>query len=515
MTALSEDHATATPKPHPSPRHSPTNLLLGLALAAGAVLRIARWWHWRALWLDEIYLARSITHRSLTGLLLHPLDDWQAAPAGFLATVYAITRMLGDAERWLRLPSILFALASLPMMLAVSRRVLGKSGAVIALTAFSVLGPLIYYSNELKPYSCDVAASLAITLLALRWAENPNARRTIAAAIIGGATIFFSFPAIFVLAGAGVWMLWKHRERNAIARAAIIFCAWAVALAADYFLFIRPQASGDARPHLVQYWTAQNAFMPSDPVGAFRWLFPALSAIAASPGAMWLAFPDVALIGLIVGSAIAFARRRDLLLVLAPLPMVLAASALHQYPFADRLALFFVPQYLILIAAAVESLWTRLPAKVAAVAIAGLIILPSADRAWNLLLHPPGREESLPIYQWVAQRYRTGDEIYLSHFAEPSFDYYFPQSAWPLDLKSAGVLHIQPNLSEPRQVLEDAKTMSGHRRVWVILIHDFIGNMDFHTPTITAFNSIGHPLLQHSESGAWAGLYDCGKGSGN
>jgi Dolichyl-phosphate-mannose-protein mannosyltransferase len=515
MTVISEAHPAAGTKPRASSRQSTTDLLLWIALAAGAVLRIARWWHWRALWLDEIYLARSITHRSLTGLLLHPLDDWQAAPAGFLAMVYAIAAALGDAERWLRLPSILFALASLPMMLAVSRRVLGKSGAVIALTAFSVLGPLIYYSNELKPYSCDVAASLVITLLALRWAENPSARRTAIAAIIGALAIFFSFPVLFVLAGAGMWMLWKRRERDAIARAAIIFIAWAVALAADYFFFIRPQASGDAHPHLVQYWSAQNAFMPSDPIEALRWLFPALSAIAASPGAMWLAFPDVALIGLIVGSAIAIARRSDLLLILAPLPMVLAASALHQYPFADRLALFFVPQYLILIAAAVESLWTRLPAKVAAVAIAGLIILPSADRAWNLLLHPPGREESLPIYQWVAQRYRPGDEIYLSHFAEPSFDYYRPQSAWPIDPRSAGVLHIQSNLTEPRQVLEEAKTMTGHRRVWVILIHDFIGNMDFHTPTITAFNSIGHPLLQHSESGAWAGLYDCTKGIGN
>ncbi len=515
MTAISEAHATAGTKPPTSRRHSTTDLLLWTALAAGAVLRIARWWHWRALWLDEIYLARSITHRSLSGLLLHPLEDWQAAPAGFLAMVYAISRTLGNAERWLRLPSILFGLACLPLMLAVSRRVLGKGGAVIALTAFSLLGPLIYYSNELKPYSCDVAASLAITLLTLRWAENPTPRRTTAAAIIGALAIFFSFPAIFVLAGAAIWMLWKRRERDAIARAAIIFSAWALALAADYFIFLRPQTFGDAHSHLVQYWTAQNAFMPTDPVDALRWLFPALSAVAASPGAMWLAFPDVALIGLIVGSAIALARRSDLLLILSPLPRALAASALRQYPFADRLALFFVPQYLILIAAAVESLWTRLPAKVAAVAIASLMILPSADRAWTQLLHLPGREESLLIYEWVAQRYRAGDEIYLSHFAEPSFDYYAPQSAWPLDVRSAGLLRIQPNLTEPRQVLDDAETMSGHRRVWVILIHDFIGNMDFHTPTITAFNALGHPLLQHTEPGAWAGLYDCTKASGN
>jgi hypothetical protein len=509
MTVLSENQATATAEPRTVGRVATGDLLVWAALAAGAVLRIARWIHWRALWLDEIYIANSITHRSLSALLVRPLDDWQAAPAGFLAMVYAISKLLGDGERWLRLGSILFGLASLPLMLAVSRRVLGKGGAVVAMTAFSVLGPLIYYSNELKPYSCDVAASLAITLLALRWVENPDRRGTAAAAIIGCAAIFFSFPALFVLAGAGLWMLWKRHERDALVRAAIIFAAWCAAIAGDYFIFLQPLALGDAHAHLAQYWSAQNAFMPWDPLDGLRWLFPAMSAVAASPGAMWLAFPDAALIGLMIGSVIAIARRSDLLLILAPLPIALAASALHQYPFADRLALFFVPQYLILIAAAVESLWTGLPGKVAAVAIAGLVILPSADRAWNLLLYPQGREESLPIYQWVAQRYRGGDEVYLSHFAEPSFEYYRVQSAWPVDLRSAGVLHVQPELPDPWLVREDVKTMVGHRRVWVILIHDSIGEVDFHMPTILAFNSVGHPLLQHSEFGAWAGLYDC------
>ncbi len=148
---------------------------------------------------------------------------------------------------------------------------------------------------------------------------------------------------------------------------------------------------------------------------------------------MWLDYPDAALIGLLVGGLAAAHRRGKLLLLLAPLPLVLLASAVKQYPFGDRLALFFVPQYLLLIAAGLESLWTNLAAKAAAVAVAGCILLPSAERAIGYLQYPPGREESLAAYRWIAGHYRPGDVVYLSHFAELSFRYYESQSGWPDD----------------------------------------------------------------------------------
>jgi hypothetical protein len=509
MTVAAEQKQIS-PAPSRSPAHfGGADLLLWAVMLVGAILRIARWWHWRALWLDEIYLANSL-HRSLGGLLFKPLQNWQAAPAGFLMMVGACAHIFGMSERSLRLTSLIFGLLSLPLMLGVSRRVLGKGGAIVAMTAFTFLGPLIYYSNELKPYSCDVAASLAVTLVALRWLENPMRRRAQVAAIVGSVAVFFSFPAVFVLAGAGLYMI-VSRRKSADLRPAMVICTiWALAFILDYASFLRPFVHGEAHPHLVSYWVAQNAFMPPALVDGLRWTFSALSAVAASPGAMWLDFPDAALIGLIIGSAIAITRRGNLILLLAPLPLVLAASVLQKCPFGDRLAIFFVPQYLLLIGAAIQALWTNLPGKAAATAIAALIVLPSADRACGYLIHSPGREESLPIFQWVAQRYRAGDEVYLSRFGEMSFDYYEAQSNWPIDLRSAGVLHVQPGPIEPWQIVDDVRTMAGRRRVWVILIHDVGGDVDVHTLTLAAMNSIGHPVLQHSEPGAWTSLCDCG-----
>jgi hypothetical protein len=557
MTAVGE----ATGKPDVSAgrlgsARTATALLWG-SLAVGAVLRLARWTHWRALWLDEIYLANSLRNRPLHDLLFKPLDDWQAAPPGFLLLVHSAARLLGTGERSLRLVSLAFGLASLPLMVAVARRVLGAGGAVVAMASFSFLGPLIYYSNELKPYSCDVAVSLAVTLATLRWMDRPGLGRAAIAAAVGAAGIFFSYPAVFVLAGAGIWMLWKQRPSGALGSggvtpaakhfplpwysgggmgwgirllggktptltlprstrggkekgSALAIClVWGVVFAADYLIFLRPFTSGEAHPHLVQYWAARDAFMPLYPTYAASWVIRCLTSIAASPGAMWLDYPAAALVGLIVGIAVALRNRANLPLILAPLPLVLAASTIRQYPFADRLALFFVPQYLLLVAAATESLWTNLAGKAAAIAIAALVAIPSASRAVGYLVSPPGREDSLPAYRWVAQQWQSGDMVYLTHFAEPSFRYYQSPAHWPTDLESSGALHVQPSITEPRQIPDDVKPLAGRHRVWLILIHAEGGELDVHQLTVAAFNDIGRPIREHDEPGAWVFLYDC------
>jgi hypothetical protein len=490
-------------------RLAAAKLAVWALLAVGAVLRIGRWAHPRSLWLDEIYLAKSVLGRSLHDLLFTPLGDWQAAPPGFLLLVHVFASIFGTGERSLRLVSILFGLASLPLMAAVARRVVGSGGTVVAVACFSFLGPLIYYSNELKPYVCDIVVSLAITLSALKWRDDPTFKRAAIATIVGAIGILFSFPAIFVLAGAGIWML--TREGTARGQAVAVGAIWALVFAVDYLVFLRPFTASEAHPHLVQYWLGQDAFMPHRPIDAIRWIFADLDRLARNPGGMWLDYPDAALIGLIIGIAVAIQRRGKLLLLVAPLPIVLLASAIKQYPFGDRLALFFVPQYLLLIAAGVELLWTNLAGKVAAVAIAGCIVIPSADRAMGYLFYPPGREESLAAYRWVAQHYQPGDAVYLTHFAEPSFHYYESQSGWPGDLEKSGVVYVQPDNLQPWQIAEDVKPLAERGRVWLIVIHAEGGEFSAQIATETAFNQIGHPTVSHAEPGAMAYLYDCTK----
>src|ERR1700689_913491 len=141
MTALAEPASiSVAPRKIAWPRG--TTALLWAIIAFGAILRLARWIHWRALWLDEIYLAKSLLNRNLDDLLFRPLEDWQAAPPGFLVLVHLTTRLFGNGERSLRLVSLLFGLASLPLMLEVARRLLRPGSAIVAVAIFTFLGPL-------------------------------------------------------------------------------------------------------------------------------------------------------------------------------------------------------------------------------------------------------------------------------------------------------------------------------------------------------------------------------------
>jgi hypothetical protein len=351
-----------------------------------------------------------------------------------------------------------------------------------------------------------VAFSLAITLAALRLMERPSVGRAVCAALVGAAGIFCSYPAAFVAAASAVILLLRRGTPGA--RRIWIVCAfWGVAMLGQYLTFVRPITRSDVQPHLVDYWLAQDAFMPTAPIDAVIWFFNSLVALAKNPGAMWLDCPHAAVVALLIGAALALRRRNALLVLLAPLPFVLLASAMKQYPFGDRLALFLVPQFLMLMAAGLDALWTNFPAKIAALALGGMVLIPSAQRACGYLLWPPGREESLPAYRWIARQWRHGDAIYLTPYAYQSFRYYQGQDDLPSDANLSA--HYQPVDCGARDILNDVHRLAGRPRVWVVLDHNDGFPIDGTAITLAAFDEIGHLVTRHLEPGVTVYLYDC------
>ena len=67
---------------------------------------------------------------------------------------------------------------------------------------------LVYYSSELKPYSCDLALGLAITLAAWRLLDQPLRGRWLATlGLLVLLAPWFSFPSAFIIAGCGIALL--------------------------------------------------------------------------------------------------------------------------------------------------------------------------------------------------------------------------------------------------------------------------------------------------------------------
>lgn len=135
-----------------------------VAIAAGTygvVLRISGLG--RSLWLDEAWVANSISARSLSGMFYY--DDWlQSSPPLFLVLVRATVAVFGLGNTVLRAVPSALGIAATLIMLSFLRRVLSRQYALLAWLLL-VLSPVtVTYSRMLKQYSTELAATTAILL---------------------------------------------------------------------------------------------------------------------------------------------------------------------------------------------------------------------------------------------------------------------------------------------------------------------------------------------------------------
>jgi hypothetical protein len=474
-TAKPEPVATAEPG---TPRRWPIEgtITAWIFVAAGAFFRIKAFIHWRSLWLDEIYLAHSVIHRGLYQLLFEPLDYWQTAPPGFLILEKICVLLLGTGERALRLPALLAGLAALPLFLALARRVLTVRGTLLAVLLFNCLAPLVYYSEEAKQYSLDVAAGLAIMLAAVNCYQNPQTRRNwwwyFGAGFIG---LFFSHPAVFVLAGTWLVLLSRRVELSRLLAMGVVLGAWEGAI---YYLFMRPVTHGPGYAGLLKDWLAAGGFPPWQPNHAAGWIWNSFRHILEGYSTMYLDAPDLGMLLAVVGLAALIVRQRPLgLLVIAPLPLALLAAFLHKYPFVDRVTLYVVPIMTLLVAGGIDELWGEQGFGRAGMALlaSAILIGPAVCRVGYDSRWPRGREESEQAYQWVRKNWRDGDALMLSTYAAWSFDHYAGVSGMAgLEQLPVGGGTLEHPLESSKQGLSDATIPQAAG--YVILQPDHPGN---------------------------------------
>ena len=130
----------------------------------------------KSLWLDEgatVALARASWQ--------HFAWVWWHGEAN-LQTIYFLLMRgwihLGSSEAWLRSPSALFGIASIPLMYVVARKFTGRhpSLAAAALLAFSPTH--VFYSQEARSYTLAILLVLLSTYFFVRAVEDERMRGT-------------------------------------------------------------------------------------------------------------------------------------------------------------------------------------------------------------------------------------------------------------------------------------------------------------------------------------------------
>lgn len=134
------------------------NIVIGLILGIGIVLRCIFYFYNRPFWNDECALALNVTN---FWNFFKPLEYNQAAPQLFMYISKIFYYLIPAKELALRFFPFICSILSIWLFFIIAKQYLQKTfSRIVAISAFAICYPLCYYAQEFKQYSSDVLAFL-------------------------------------------------------------------------------------------------------------------------------------------------------------------------------------------------------------------------------------------------------------------------------------------------------------------------------------------------------------------
>lgn len=442
-------------------------------MALAIALRLIRYLHDRGFWLDEVWFVLNLVNKSVSELMTE-LDDDQFVPLGFLFGMKLIVMIAGQSGYALRFLPLVASIASVFIFYELAKRVLKDRAVPIALLLFAISYPLMTYAGEAKIYGIDaaVAAGLALAAIALGSIERPGIRHAALFALAGAAAVWFSFPAAFVMAGAGLTLGVGYASRREWRNLNLLVAAvavWLVSFAIQMSMLMgggggESQVPAGDLNNLQSYY--QDSFFPwpPSPVRTIEWLAHFFFDTTAYFTSKWAA--GLAVLPLIVGGVVlAKTKPREMAILTLPLAITLMVSAVHFYPTMDRFMMFIGPALLLIIAAGIEEIRPREGSGVGIVWIVllGLLLFQPAGRVVIQSLRRTGHEDARAAVARLDENFRKGDFIYLWWSALPQYRFYSKHMQPDEDIL------VGSRSSEWHDMERDLKQMAGKSRVWIML----------------------------------------------
>ncbi|MBW3660465.1 MAG: glycosyltransferase family 39 protein [Gemmatimonadetes bacterium] len=446
------DPGNRLPLPEPEGRDiaRPLAWLAGLTVI-GAALRIRGLGG--ELWLDEILTVSSHAGRSIGELVLAP----GSLNSHLLHTLLAHGSIaLFGAEEWaIRLPAVVFGIATIPAVYALARVALRSREALLASGLVAVSYHHVLFSQNARGYSGLLLWTALSTLFLVRaltrdrgrdWALYLATGLLAAFTMLLGALVPLGHLATLPAVG-----LRLHRAgaspRPAVAKAALAAGAVCLAAAVLYAAAV-PTMIAEVDPSRPR-WTRGE-----EPFGFWYELTLGLRAGFGPLGILAL----LAAASLTVGG-FRLARRHSVYVALLVAPLVpTAALAAVGFWVAPRFFLWSIPAAAIALVAAASmmgraSRWV-VPATVSLVAVASLWALPR--------YYATPKQAVGASAEWVQRRSAAGEPVVAVSLAVPGIRFYAPRVG--LDARRV------EEASELEELLA-IERRAGGRRIWMLTTH--------------------------------------------
>ena len=470
--------------------------LIWVLFALGAFLRLRQYAFNRSLWLDEAALAINFVTRSFSELLL-PLKYGEMVPVGFIMAEKLAVNFFGPSEYALRLFPLIAGILAMFVFYRVAAKLSDPAAVPLALGIFAILQPLVYFSSEAKQYSFDVFIAVAILLLAVKIADITQFKfsQVLLYGLCGAVTVWFSHPAVFLLAGAAlILVLDAYRKKRALPAQLIpVFSLWLVSFILCYLVSKR-YLSAQVHDHLKEFW--KDGFMPLVPKSFqdIKWYARTFFSTFKYPGGFDQ--PGLAAVAFLAGVVGYRSQRKtgSLGFLLMPIVLVLGASAFHLYPFNNRLILFILPLLILLIAEGAVTIKKAVERHNRFVSWSFLVLLfvtPALMSVYHVI-SPMSREEARPVIRYLQNHMQPTDVLYIYNGAQKAFDYYSLVERFD-PVKFPGV----NSRDNARGYLNDLRKVEGRSRVWILFSHIWKSkNMDEREFILNYLDEVGTRIEQ-------------------
>ena len=247
---------------------------------------------------DELSTLYLVNDRSLPDVLSSVSSDAEISPPLYFVLAWASSQ-LGHWPELVRLPSLVSAVAVIPLAYMVGARLLSRPAGIVAAAAMALNPFVVFYSTDARAYMLAMALLLGTTLTMLIALEDGRRRWWAAYAVLAALCMYAHYTTAFVLGAQLLWLLWAHRDvwRTAIVAnvgAAILFIPWMPSMLKDFdspTIDVLSDLQGDGfdvKRQAVESWAFGYPYnLPSDIPGRFLIAVGTIALAVAALVGLW------------------------------------------------------------------------------------------------------------------------------------------------------------------------------------------------------------------------------------
>lgn len=450
---------------------STANQATWMIVLLGILLRAIVWLQARSVYLDEVNLLRNFLERSYAELF-KKLDYYQYSPPLFSVIMKLTISIFGNSELSIRLIPLVAGCCALVLFANLSLKLLPTWWAAIGTSIIAFSEIYLDYTTICKQYSTDFFVSIGlITLCNIQLRQN---RFKLGSALgwtcVGTVSIWISMPAVFVLAGIGLALIWKYKQdlqKHTAIFLLIIGVMWVI----SFLLYFKLLLQIDAQSKYLQNYH-QDAFLVILPLTSNEWhiLGLQLGGLADKGFGKTALAMIIASVGLIAGCLhLGKSATPMTWLILTPLLTCLGASAMHFYSLQPRLMLFWLPIALLVVLIGLSRLGQLIQGTNKILIILTIIVLTNQQRLRYFVT--PLQSDYADVkgeFYYINAQQKPEDSSFI-YFNEEAPAYYYLR-LYPKPIKLNFSLVETPD-SHPDNSLIKKDVLSfiqaGHQRVWL------------------------------------------------